>query len=55
MQMGMKRLFIIIVILCCVLFPLSSDAKEDIYVVAVGVSDYKTIDDLLLPEQVLLS
>lgn len=49
--MGMKRLFIIIVILCCVLFPLSSDAKEDIYVVAVGVSDYKTIDDLLLPEQ----
>lgn len=47
----MKRLLIIIILLCGILFPISTEAKGDIYVVAVGISDYENISDLRLPEQ----
>lgn len=49
--MGMKRLIALIVILFGLFFPVCAQSDRDIYVVAVGVSDYENISDLNLPEQ----
>lgn len=49
--MGMKRFLLIIIFLVCVFIPINSNAKGEIYVVAVGISDYENISDLRLPEQ----
>lgn len=45
----MKRLLLALLLLCLAILP--TIAKGDIYVVAVGISDYRTINDLTLPEQ----
>lgn len=45
----MKRFLLTIILLGGIILP--ACCKTDIYVVAVGVSDYKNIDDLRLPEQ----
>ena len=49
--MGMKRFLLIIIFLACIIIPISCNAKGEIYVVAVGISDYENISDLRLPEQ----
>ena len=45
----MKRILLSVLFLCSIIFPACS--KTEIYVVAVGISDYKNISDLRLPEQ----
>ena len=49
--MGMRRILLNIIILLSILIPIDCIAQSEIYVVSVGISDYKNISDLRLPEQ----
>lgn len=51
MQMVMKRILLIVILFIGIIFPVSCESKEEIYVVAIGISDYENISDLSLPEQ----
>ena len=47
----MKRLLLLILFVCATITSVSSKSIGKIYVVSVGISDYKNIQDLNLPEQ----
>lgn len=47
--MDMRQIFLFIILLVCFIFPFN--AKSEIYVVVVGISDYANISNLRLPEQ----
>ena len=49
--MVMKRLLLLILFVCATITSVSSKSIGKIYVVSVGISDYKNIQDLNLPEQ----
>lgn len=51
----MKRLLTIVTIAFCTILSSWGAGKGDIYVVSVGISDYKSISDLTLPEKDALS
>lgn len=47
----MKRFWIFLVVSCCLLTNAMCIGKGDIYVVSVGIANYQSISDLVLPEK----
>ena len=47
----MKRFFMSLVVSCCIMTSALCSEKGDIYVVSVGIANYQSISDLVLPEK----